>query len=352
MDRSNRLNVGGLLPRLRPRDAFADLFQGLVPGSLLLFGGVAALVPPIYAVASKLIPPGERPLGRLPEIAGAFLRDTPDFLWPLVLILAAGVLGHLSYLQDPKTPNRCSFRKPKSREIRAMRIRHKRDWLKPWFWTPIWNGLRVWRQAEKDLDEKAQKQFHERQRREYACTTWENCRFPFPYLADYLEKRGMTHLLPFVTWKDDANVQSKIYINLLKVRNQLHEPHGAEILRRNEARIRFSSALWYASRSLKTASLIGILLCAVTFVSFSQQVLWSKSLVEPLPTLAFPVVVFALGAGGCARIEASFHYQRLREIVYVLEFAHTVFRGKEDLLKPPFDDFPPSEGHDANSEQV
>jgi len=42
-----------------------------------------------------------------------------------------------------------------------------------------------------------------------------------------------------------------------------------------------------------------------------------------------------------SRVEDFLHYQRLREIFYVLETAFTAFRDSPHLLNPPFDGFNP-----------
>lgn len=56
--------------------------------------------------------------------------------------------------------------------------------------------------------------------------------------------------------------------------------------------------------------------------------------------LAAPIFVFVLSWFAWRTIRGFLHYQRLREVFFVLETAYTAFRGKYDLLKPPFDELP------------
>jgi len=337
-----------LRARFAARDFFVDFLGGLVPGILFLLGICAALGPPLYAVVDGFSPNDKIPLGQLAQTVLTAAQGTPNFLWIALFLIAIGlayVIGHLFYRQDPKTPNRVSFRKLKSREIRKMKIQRKRDWLKPWFWTPIWHGLRLWRNAEKQLGEKDRRSLNKKLRTEFACTTQEECQFPYPYLAAYLKQRGLDHLLPFVTWskKPAQKKRSKIYINTLKIRLRHHYQEGVSVIVRNEAHVRLASSTWYATKALQITSWVGFLLFGAALVGYSSytgSVSLTSAFTAHLSTFAFPLGVWVLGMRGRSRIERFLHYQRLREVFYVLETAYTAFRQEPWLLKPPFEDFP------------
>jgi hypothetical protein len=59
-----------------------------------------------------------------------------------------------------------------------------------------------------------------------------------------------------------------------------------------------------------------------------------------LPALIPPLFIFGMACYGKRKIEDILHYQRLREVCFVLETAYTAFRDSPELLKPPFNDFP------------
>jgi len=373
MRTQNRFDLDELRARFAARDFFVDFLGGLVPGILFLLGISAALGPPLYAVVDGFSPGDKLSLGSLAKKVLESTRDTPNFLWIALFLIAVGlayVIGHLFYRQDPKVPNKRSFRKLKSREIRGMRIQDKRDWLKPWFWTPVWHALQLWKRAEKNLTPEQREALCKKLRTEFACTSTSECQFPYPYLADYLQQRGLDHLLPFVTWNQkqegvgeaesgnrtttDVRVKrSKTYINTLKIRLRHHHQERVSVIIRNEAHVRLASSTWYATKALQISSYVGFGLFAIALVGYSTYSEISSltaALTAHLSTLAFPLGVLVLGMRGRSKIERFLHYQRLREVFYVLETAYTAFRTKPDLLKPPFEDLPANPPKDTESQ--
>jgi hypothetical protein len=63
----------------------------------------------------------------------------------------------------------------------------------------------------------------------------------------------------------------------------------------------------------------------------------------------FPVAIIVLAWIVKVRIEYFLHYQRLREIFYVLETSYIAFRDHPEVLDPPFSEFAKSCSQDRNS---
>jgi len=178
---------------------------------------------------------------------------------------------------------------------------------------------------------------------ELACSKSEYCEFPFPNLDDYLKQRGLEHLRDFVLWKDEgkSKYRSKTYINLLKIRLRFHFPEKCSVIVRNEAHVRLASSSWYVSRLLRVCSIVGIIIFLVALhISLMQEQFPNLRYAFSYNLTAFltPVIVLSIGEYIRSRIVKVLHYQRLREVFYVLETAYTAFRDKPELLKFPFNE--------------
>lgn len=185
-------------------------------------------------------------------------------------------------------------------------------------------------------------EFDKRLKQEYGCTSKEDCQFPYPYYKEYLEKRGLSHLKELAIWSNEGDFQrSKTFINTLKIRLKYYFPDKYGTITRNEAHIRLASSAWYVSG---IAIYLGVLGGIVSFLAvflkcdskFDGEFLKLAS--HNLAAILIPLVI-ALSSGYLKHNISKFiHYQRLREVFYVLETSFTAFRTKgfNDIINPPF----------------
>lgn len=309
--KNNKTNIIGteLPPRLTLQEFAVDVLGGLVPGILFTIASLCALFPTIRVFVAALTSSIDQP-----SISGLIVqflnstRNTPNMIWVgsfVFALILSYVLGHLFYRRDPKIPDRASFqlitRKPNEEEV-------KKD-----------GGLDEWK------------------RKNFACTNVKECEFPYPYLDKYLEKRGHKHLLPLVTWKGEERFRrSKTHINVLKIRLFFHFPTKCRQIIRNEAHVRLATSMWYVGRALYYICAFGTVTCTIAlFIALFRlhfRTPWD-TLTWYLPSLIGPMVIFTL-AYYCRFVTEKFmHYQRLREVFYVLEFAHIASVEKPEMFK-------------------
>jgi hypothetical protein len=182
-------------------------------------------------------------------------------------------------------------------------------------------------------------------RREFACDREDECQFPYLHLSDYLDRRGLHHMSWFVRWDGVGreNHRSKFYINLLKVRLSIYAPDSYGLIARNEAHVRLMSSTWYMGRTLMKLAKRVTLAYFVVLLALSwcgMVSLWpAEHVLEHLRPL-IPAAV-AVGATFLTRrsIEAALHYQRLREILYVVETANVVYEDHPGKIRHVFPQF-------------
>ena len=293
------------IPEIRARfavqDFLVDLLGGLVPGLLFLLGLAFSVLPVIMFTLSAILDSPYLNFGSLAVRALEASKETPNTIWIagfFVLLAIAYVVGHLFYRRGPRRPDQESFRR-------------------------ITKGLSG--DAEK-------------LRSEFGCSSYDECEFPYPFLDRYLQRRGHDHLLPFVRWEGGNSLRSKTYINLLKIRLRYFHPEKCSEVIKNEAHVRLSSSTWHVARAMRICSLvaIGVLLLALfrlPFLEGAASDAWIRSM---LVALMMPASVLVLALFGKRQIENILHYQRMREVFFVLETSYIAFREQPEQLDPPF----------------
>ncbi len=148
----------------------------------------------------------------------------------------------------------------------------------------------------------------------------EGGQFPYSHLYEYLNARGLDHIADLVPWRGSTGVidkRSKMFINILKMRLQYADPQRCGEIVRNEAHVRMMSSVWYAARLLQQLCLlllIPLAVCSYLMRAWRSPDIWGLLLV---------LLVLVLGTQWLRRTIIKFlHYQRVREIVYVLETAY------------------------------
>lgn len=147
--------------------------------------------------------------------------------------------------------------------------------------------------------------------------------YPYSHLKQYLYQRGFDDLASMVPW-DDRNIEarSKHFINAIKIRLSIVAPQFFTQIARNEAHVRLMSSVWYMSKTLVKSSLV---LIALLGCIYGYYIFYEKKLTDlTYATVCFsliPVVVLIFCLFIQKKMKQFFHYQRIREIVYVLETA-------------------------------
>jgi len=267
----------------------------LVPGVVFIFALIPAVIIPIVTVL------------RIVEGVDANLPFASEYLVNIILSPSMGtmfllavfsyVFGHIFFRQDPKIPDLHSFNRVNKDKMGEEK-----------------GPVRLCENEQNHNNDQNPK-----------IPNVHNLEFPYRYLYEYLHDRGMDHLEDIVRWKGNNpstyELRTKHFINVIKVRLEFLFPLQYLRIQRNEAHVRLMSSIWYASNSLISASIIGStvgVLCVVAYMSISNST-W------PIPyigSVVLPVTVLALATYSKRSIEFFLHYQRIREIVFILEAAY------------------------------
>lgn len=298
--------------RVALEEYLVELLGSLVPGLLFLLVLTVTSLPMLVVIYGRLSEaPNPADLGALVQMSGDFIDGTPSFFWLIFLIFAviiAYVTGHLFYRLPPKRPDQRSFEKVnqkawerecKSNEELDCNEEPTEDWL----------------------------------RRNFGCTSASDCQFPYPYLRDYLLERGHRHLAQLVP----EDFRSKTFINKLKVRLLFFFPNKYRVLIRNEAHVRLATSTWYVSRQVQEFTKLW-LACSAIAVFLVEALMPSPGLEQLVAWYWVPFLTpgISLLAASRARrtLEEFIHYQRLREVFWVLETAFVAFNDSmPDMLE-------------------
>ncbi|MGB7547575.1 MAG: hypothetical protein WBM14_07495 [Terracidiphilus sp.] len=291
------------------REFFIDFLSSLVPGFLFTMFAIPLLI------SSAVV------LSR-----GGFAWDTirTDIepyhaeLWCLILVVSY-VLGSVYSRRDPKVPDQRS----------ATHILWK-DWD---------SRTRAVIQPSKGANAEDYTQFYNPAGRVSWLKRYQMARriaqgdggqFPYSHLYEYLTARKLGHLAERVPWHgedDKIDPRSKMFINILKVRLQFSNQKQCGEIIRNEAHIRMMSSVWYAALQLEQVYVV-LLFLLLILSPFNQT---AKT--PGFKTILILLVVLLVAARWLRRSIIKFlHYQRVREIVYVLETAHTAWRNGHDNI--------------------
>lgn len=269
----------------------------LVPGVIFNFAFIPAA---IFPLANLLEVIGKNSV-QSPLLGKELLIHliSPSFGTLFILSVFSYVIGHLFFRQDPKIPDEHSFDRVKEtiKEEGPVRLGEN------------------------------EKKFNMKNNRPNKY----NLEFPYRYLKEYLHDRGMYHLADMIPWSgndpESYRLRTKHFINVLKVRLEFLFPYQYLRIQRNEAHVRLMSSMWYAGKTLLWVAFIGSVLglASVGCAMYTSKSVW------PLPYISsviYPLMVLILSFLLKRYIESFLHYQRIREIVFLLEtayFAHKVY---------------------------
>lgn len=149
-------------------------------------------------------------------------------------------------------------------------------------------------------------------------------KYPYYYFKEYLIARGHPNLANLVTW-GPPNIEgrvkrSKTAINMMKLYVYNTNSHLSSIIEANEAHIRFMSGTWRAISKNILFVILGIVISLTSLVydRFTNSV-FSTTLV--ISFLQGTIHLFAM-LWAKKQIESFFHYQRVRELTYIVACAY------------------------------
>lgn len=307
------------------REFLVDLLACLVPGFLFLFLTFEALAWPAWSLIRAIqgAPPVSAELmQKVKEYAEAFRFELVGFF-----LFGSYVVGHLLYRQDPKVPDRYSC----ERAIKEFTSDEKDNWV-------------VRQQEPSKIDvpvsiHPVKRIYHaglKRLRRGSQEELTLDIQFPYRYLREYLDSRNLSHLASLITWKGalikSHHKRTKAFINILKIRLMFYCPDKCGQITRNEAHVRLMSSVWYAGRSLLIVSLIGVGVGIIAGLTAGIRGIWNAEKLEYLIPILACIPVSLISIWTMRTIEKFLHYQRVREIIFVLEMAYNAMQMKKEIM--------------------
>ena len=266
----------------------------LVPGTIFI---ILLLLATIFPLINIIIYYHESNILKLDFLSVVI---SPGILLYGTFLTFSYVIGHQFFRKDPKIPDEKSFKKVQQTigETGPVRLGD---------------------------EEKKNNEEINRNRQYNTVENKHNLEFPYRYLHEYLAERGMEHLAKIIPWEgrkpETYPLRSKHFINLLKVRLEFFFPHQYTRIQRNEAHVRLMSSMWYVYNSLIWISLISFfifsIIVAIGIIRFDQPIYSQALMVSITPLL---ILIFSFLSKNS--IESFLHYQRIREIIFILETAY------------------------------
>jgi len=308
------------------REFLVDFFGALMPGMIFLILFVVSFLFPVIFFVQTLICILDKSQDTSGELIDVNYLEVIEkmplginvILFFLFLIFGY-VFGTLFYRCDPKEPDYKSF-------LKIVKTFTEENHLKNWV-------VQVKYTKTDDIKHiKAGEVIKDPQKVDKSTVDISQVQFPYNNLKAYLLFRGRKDLADLIKWKVEnqgkhelVNQRSKIFINALKIRLQFYFPEQCSTIIKNEAHIRLSSSMWYVSKSLKIFSSLGVLFAVLGGVPFYllQKDLFTQNLLIFFAPLSLSILTFIFAWRIKIGIKKFFHYQRVREIFFVLETAHT-----------------------------
>jgi hypothetical protein len=167
-------------------------------------------------------------------------------------------------------------------------------------------------------------------RSEIACDDEDGCQFPYEYYDTYLIKRKEEYLMQYATWCINKDTRSKNALNKLKLEISDIAPKNQSIIIRNEAHIRMSSSTFFVAKYMRyiITGVLGILI-VIPLILYKTGILHidfrnPKYIIGAILLLMFPIFVLICNIFIRRLIIKFLHYQRLREIFFVLQIYYAL----------------------------
>jgi len=202
-------------------------------------------------------------------------------------------------------------------------------------------GSLFYRKDRKEPDEKSAryiwKKTSEKERRTLAVQGKNekqlNVEFPYLYMYEYLCSRGYYHLAKHINWRGDDEpthrLRSKMLINILKTRINYYRPNSMSEITKNEAHVRLISSLWYCIKwTINFLLLFSIIVALYIKICLDDGTTFTST----APIIGYIITLIILFVAVRQSIIKFFHYQRVREIVIVLETAHIISHENNNIF--------------------
>ncbi|MCP4609361.1 MAG: hypothetical protein GY845_11675 [Planctomycetes bacterium] len=314
------------------REFLVDFFGSLIPGFIFVFLTVVALGWPLsrlcdnmirsrsqLQVAQKVVSNNETNAeGGINKTGKEVDSWFSTFKFEIIFfsITLSYVVGHFFFRRTPKIPDILSVWRTKN-ELAGDRpavllgdIKKERR-----FFSKVREGIELFFGKVPKIVKKLEK------RKKI------DVQFPYLYIWEYLEHRGLHHLAKIIPWKGEDEethkYRSKAFINLLKIRLEFDFPEKCGTITRNEAHVRLMSSMWYMSCYLQRIGILSFVISLGTLIVTGMiNKEWEQVCLICWSPLMYSVLIIIGTWLTRLIIEKFFHYQRVREIVYVLETAY------------------------------
>jgi len=258
------------------QEMLIDLFGIVIPGFCFIILTIFSIG---FALSDLL-----QEAGQAKHLATvyAFIENN-TFISFIGIIMFSYVIGHFFFRQDPKYPDFASIRQLPDADLMSGCVRTRE---------PV-----------------------------------EGAQFPYQYLKEYLLERGFTDLAEYVHWSganfgkdEESKKRTKHAINRFKLSiKEYRSPLFFDVIK-NEAHIRLMSSMWYMAKASIVCSLFSILLLILINGVYYY---WTRTAgVRYAESLAISSSILVCSVIMKLSIERFLHYQRVREIVFVLHAWH------------------------------
>jgi len=162
-------------------------------------------------------------------------------------------------------------------------------------------------------------------RSEVGCNCKKDCQFPYVYYDTYLVKRNELDMVKLAKWCFDKDSRTKNAINSYKMKIRLRAKEAYNIIVKNEAHIRMASSSYRVAKIMcakKSLSFIFFFLL-ILLIPFGKcyciEYLYPDIVKFSLIILCMPFLIFVLNKFIQKSVIKFMHYQRMREIFFVLQ---------------------------------
>ncbi len=341
------MDTKGLKGQFSLKEFIVDFFGSLMPGVLFLFLMLLSFLTSIIS-SITILQCEEGNCNQSNTLMNAIIEFIKSvrpltILSLFIFFLSVGyVIGTFFYRRDPKYPDYRSFlkiasgfSKPEDLQNWVVRIEMKdivrlKKKLKKLGWGKYLYYPLYWK-TKKLLQTQSTGEYIDDTKLINILTVDESeVQYPYNNLSNFLKHREREDLAKRIywSWKPELNQKednpptiserSKTFINSLKIRLQFLHPEKYGTINKNEAHIRLSSSMWYASTALIKFSFIGLFILAATIVlaklNYSQILHYIYPIIFNISVISFAYIAKK-------NSEKFLHYQRVREIFYVLDTA-------------------------------
>ncbi|WP_028857476.1 hypothetical protein [Psychrilyobacter atlanticus] len=302
------------------REHLVDIFGTLVPGILFLNFTIFTLAWPIWAILAEF---DDKRLMTY-EIAKRIIKFTKFFKSEIgiVLIIISYAFGRIFFRLNKDKVDEDSYRYIARKKLLNKEtlenwvVRKKGEVSENWIVRKIKEISEYWviRSTKNESP---------------------ICDYPYYYLYEYLESKGMSHLTKFVPWRGEDEETYKYRathrINAIKIRLMYYEPYSFTYIFRNEAHIRMMSSIWYVMTYILRLGLILIIISIILLLYFpiDPSYLVTRRIIPILTSFIMLVLAFIIKRA----IKKIYHFMRVREIVLILEGAYIASIENPDFLK-------------------